>query len=130
MADVDKPGVRIAVFEKSGADLYHSNTLKNATLVRAKSIDELFDAVFVSTQADVIAATKSALFERSGSHPGSRVLDGRFLVEPVGMGVPKGRKPIAASYVGKFVEDAKAVHLVKTAIDRASLHGVAVAPLK
>lgn len=84
------------------------------TLVRAKSIDELFDAVFVSTQADVIAATKSALFERSGSHPGSRVLDGRFLVEPVGMRVPKGRKPIAASYVGKIVEDAKAVHLVKT----------------
>lgn len=130
MADVDRPGIRIAVIEKAGADLYHSNNLKNATLVRAKSVDELFDTVFVSKQADVIAATRSTLFERSGSQPGSRVLDGRFLVEPVGMGVPKGRKPIAASYVGNFAEEAKAANLVKTAIDRAGLRGVAVAPLK
>ena len=59
-----------------------------------------------------------------------RVLDGRLLVEPIGMGVPKGRDAIAAAYVGKFVEEAKAAGLVKSAIDRAGLRGVVVAPLK
>ena len=39
-SDVDKAGIRIGVLEKSGADLYLSRTLKNATLVRVKSLPE------------------------------------------------------------------------------------------
>jgi polar amino acid transport system substrate-binding protein len=62
--------------------------------------------------------------------PGSRVLEGRFLVEPIGAGVPKGRNAAAAAYVGHFVELAKADGLIKSAIDRAGLRGVVVAPLK
>ncbi|MCP2500411.1 MAG: hypothetical protein NCA08_02420 [Deltaproteobacteria bacterium] len=81
-------------------------------------------------KADVIAATKAALFTEAGSRPGSRVLDGRILVEPIGMGVPKGRNAAAALYVEKFVEEAKAAGLVKSAIERAKLRGVVVAPLK
>jgi hypothetical protein len=46
------------------------------------------------------------------------------------MGVPKGRNSAAAAYVGKFVEEAKAEGLVKSAIERSGLRGVAVAPLK
>ena len=128
-SEVDKPGIRIAVIEKAGADLHLSSSLKNATLVHAKNVGEL-DAVLESGKADVIAATKTLLFERAASRPGSRVLDGRLLVEPIGMGVPKGRDAIAAAYVGKFVEEAKAAGLVKSAIDRAGLRGVVVAPLK
>ncbi|MBI2313414.1 MAG: helix-turn-helix domain-containing protein [Betaproteobacteria bacterium] len=77
-----------------------------------------------------ISATKTALFAEAGKQPGSRVLDGRILVEPIGMGVPKGRDTVAAVYVGKFVEEAKAEGLVKSAIERAGLRGVVVAPLK
>src|SRR4051812_23684650 len=35
IADVDKPGVRIAVGPKSAYDLYLTRTIKNATIVRA-----------------------------------------------------------------------------------------------
>ena len=55
---------------------------------------------------------------------------GRILVEPIGMGVPKGRNAAAAVYVGKFVEEAKAAGLVKSAIERAELRGAVAAPLK
>ncbi len=41
-SDVDKAGIRIAVLEKSGGDLYLSSTLKNAVLVRVKSQSEIF----------------------------------------------------------------------------------------
>ena len=44
------------------------------------------------------------------------------------MGVPKGRDGAAAAYVAKFVQDAKALGIVKSAIERAGLRGVAVAP--
>lgn len=128
-SDVDKPGIRVAVTEKTGADAHLSRTLKNATLVRTKTVGEL-DAVLDSGNADVIAATKTLLYDRAAKRPGSRVLDGRFLVEPIGMAVPKGRNAIAAAYVGKFVEEAKAAGVVKSAIDKAGLRGVNAAPLK
>ena len=128
-SDVDKAGVRIGVLEKSNIDLYLSRTLKNAMLVRVKSLPENF-ALLDTGKADVIAATKPALFTEAASRPGSRVLDDRILVEPIGMGVPKGRNAAAAVYVGKFVEESKAAGLVKSAIERAELRGVVAAPLK
>lgn len=127
--DIDKAGIRIGVLEKGGADAYLSGALKNAELVRAKSNAELY-AVFGSGKVDVVAATKTSLFAEAQKHPGSRVLDGRLLVEPIGMGVPKGRDPRATALVGEFVEEAKAGGLVKSAIDRAGLRGVVVAPPK
>ena len=126
-SDVDKTGIRIGVLEKAGADMYLSRTLKNAVLVRTQSVAELY-ALLGAEKADVIAATKTTLFGAAESRPGSRVLDGRILVEPIGTGVPKGRDTAAAMYVGKFVEEAKAEGLVTAAIERAGLRGVVVAP--
>ncbi|MCA3027394.1 MAG: ABC transporter substrate-binding protein, partial [Rhodocyclaceae bacterium] len=57
-------------------------------------------------------------------------LDGRFPVDAIGIGIPKGRDAAAAAYIVKFVEEAKAEGLVKSAIERAGLLGVVVAPLK
>jgi polar amino acid transport system substrate-binding protein len=128
-SDVDKQGIRIGVIEKAGADLHLSGTLKNATLVRTKSLGEL-DGVLDSGKADVIAATKTFLLDRAASRSGARVLDGRIFLEPIGMALPKGRNAIAAAYVATFVEDVKATGLVASAIERAGLRGVVVAPLK
>jgi polar amino acid transport system substrate-binding protein len=68
----DRPGVRIAVQEKSGPDAFFTRTLKNA--------------------------------------------DGRPGIDP--------------HYARQFIEDAKSEGLIKVAIERAGLRGVAVAPLK
>lgn len=125
-ADVDKDGVRIGVLEKAGADVLLSRALKKATLVRAANVSELF-ALLDTAKVDVIAATKTALFAGAGSRQGLRVLDGSILVEPIGIGIPKGRSA-AAAYVEKFVKDAKAEGLVKSAIERAGLRGVVVGP--
>ena len=126
-SDVDKAEIRVGVLEKAGADVLLSRTLKNAALVRAANLPEL-NALLDAGKVDVIAATKVALFAAAASRPGSRVLDGRILVEPIGMGVPKGRDGAAAAYVGQFVLDAKAKGTVKSAIERAGLRGVVVAP--
>jgi polar amino acid transport system substrate-binding protein len=115
--------------EKAGADVHLSGTLKYATLVRVKSVPDLY-GLLDSGKADVIAATTTTLLAGAQKRPGSRVLDGRILAEPIGMGVPKGRDAAAAAYVGRYVEDAKAKGLVKSAIERAGLRGAVVAPLK
>jgi len=126
MSEVDRPSIRVGVLEKGGADVLLSGTLKNATLVRAKTVPELY-ALLDSSKADAIAASTSALSTGAQERPGSRVLDGRILAEPIGMGVPKGRDAAAAAYIGQFVQDAKAAGLVKSALDGARLRGVVVA---
>jgi polar amino acid transport system substrate-binding protein len=90
-SEVDRPGTRVAVVEGTSADVRLSGSLKVATLLRTKSIRDL-DAAFDAGRAAVIAATKAPLFERSAQRAGTRVLDGRFLVEPHGNGRPEGTR--------------------------------------
>ena len=128
LADVDRPGIRVAVIEKGSQDIFLSRSLKNAVLVRASGIVGALETL-KSGRADVFAAGKPTLFEISSQLPGSRVLDGRFAVDEEAMAMPKGRD-VGMAYVRKFVEDAKSAGLVKAAIERAGLRGVVVAPLQ
>jgi polar amino acid transport system substrate-binding protein len=76
MADVDRPGIRVAVQEKSQPDIFVSRTLKNAMVVRAPSLAGTVE-MLKSGRAEVIFSIKPSLFEASNQLPGSRVLDGR-----------------------------------------------------
>jgi len=55
MADMDRPGIRVAVQEKSGPDSFFSRTLKNAVMIRASSNPGALEAL-KSGKADAIAA--------------------------------------------------------------------------
>ena len=126
MTDVDRPGIRVAVQEKSGPDAFFSKTLKNAVMIRASSNPGALDAL-KSGRADVMASIKPILFEMSNQLSGSRVLDGRPGIDPHAMAMPKGRDR-GVAYARKFVEDAKSEGLVKAAIERVGMRGVVVAP--
>jgi polar amino acid transport system substrate-binding protein len=127
MADVDRPGNRIAVQQKSGPDAFFSRTLKNVAVVRESSNPGALEALR-SGKADVMGSLKPILFEMSNKLAGSRVLDGRPGIDPHAMAMSKGRDP-GVAYARRFIEDAKSEGLVKAAIDRAGLRGVIVAPL-
>jgi polar amino acid transport system substrate-binding protein len=126
IADIDKPGVRIAVMEKGASDVLLSATLKQATLLRNPTIADAVEMVR-SGKADALAAIKTFLFPASDRVPGSRVLEGRVAVEDIGIGVPKGQK-VSADYVRKFVDEAKSTGLVKVVIERAGVRGLIAAP--
>jgi polar amino acid transport system substrate-binding protein len=128
MADVDRPGIRVAVQEKSQPDTFLSRTLKNAVVVRASSAPGTLE-LLKSGRADALFSIKPSLFEMSNQLPGSRVLDGRPGIDPHAMAMPKGRGP-GLVYARKFVEDAKSEGLVKAAIERAGIRGAVVAPLE
>ena len=128
MADVDRPGIRIAVQENSGPDVFFSRTLEHVVVVRAPSNPGALEAV-QSGRADVMGSIKPVLFELSNQWPGSRVLDGRPGIDPHAMAMPKGRD-LGAAYARQFIEDAKAEGLIQAAIERAGVRGVVVAPLQ
>jgi len=128
MADVDRPGVRIAVQENSGPDAFFTRTLANAELVREASNPAALEAVR-SGRADLMGSIKPVLFELSTDLPESQVLDGRPGIDPHAMAMPQGRDA-GADYGFQFIEDAKYQGVVQAAIDRADVRGVVVAPLR
>ena len=123
--DVDRPGIRVAVQEKSGPDTFFSRTLKNAVVIRASSNPGALEAV-KSGKADAMGSLKPILFEMSKQLPGSRVFEGRPGLDPHAMAMPPGRD-VGAAYARKFIEEAKSAGLVTAAIQRAGLRGVVVA---
>ena len=128
MADVDRPGIRVAVQEKSGPDAFFTRSLKHAALVRAPSNPGALEAL-KSGSADAMGSIKPILFDISNQLPGSRVLDDRPGIDPHAIAIPKGRDR-GMPYLRQFMEDAKSEGLVKSAIERAGLRGAFVAPGK
>jgi polar amino acid transport system substrate-binding protein len=126
LADVDRPGVRIAVADKAAYDLYLSRTLKHAQLVRAEGIDGSYE-LFVAQRLDVLSGLKPRLLMDVEKLPGARILDGRFTAVQQGIGTPKARAA-AAGYLREFVEEAKSSGFVAAAIAKHGVRGVNVAP--
>lgn len=128
LSDVDRPGVRIGVVDKSSPDAYLTGTIRSATLVRAPTVAGMVESLRAG-RADALFGTKAGMLSQAEKLAGARVLEGRSGVEETGMAIPKGRD-LSAAYVRKFVESAKSEGLVKAAIERAALRGVVVAPLE
>lgn len=126
LADVDRPGVRIAVADKAAYDLYLSRNLKHAQLVRAEGIDGSY-ALFIGQKLDVLAGLKPRLVSDVERLPGARILDGRFMAVQQSIGSPRGRDA-AAQYLREFVEELKASGFVARAIATHGVRGVSVAP--
>ena len=130
IADVDRPGVRIAVGLKSAYDLYLTRTIKNATVVRASAGGgrAMID-LFVNDKLEVAAGVRQPLEDYAKSHPEVRVMAGHFMEIQQAMGTPKGRVA-GANYLRAFVEEAKASGFVADAIKRANQTATVAPPAR
>ena len=124
--DVDREGVRIAISAKSAYDLFLSRSLQHAQIVRAPSITGSID-LFTSDKLEAVAGVRQALVTAAAKIPGSRVLDGRFMVIPQAAGVPKGRDA-GAQYLRAFIEEAKASGMVAEALKKSGVDSATIAP--
>ena len=120
IADVDRPGVRIAVGLKSAYDLYLTRTIKNATIVRASAGGgrAMID-LFVNEKLEVAAGVKQPLVAYAKDHPEVRVMDGHFMEIQQAMGTPKDRTA-GAEYLRAFVEEMKVSGFVAEALKRSN----------
>ncbi len=125
MADVDQPGIRVAVVRDHASTLPLSRMLKNAQLLYAATPEPTFE-LLRSGQADAFASVRGVLLAYSARLPGSRVLEEHYGANLVGLVVAKDQVARLA-YISEFIEQAKASGLVQQAIDRAGLPGYTVA---
>ena len=121
-AQVDATGILISAPEKAGYELYLTQTLRNATLTRTKSIQSSID-LFIERRADALAGLKPMLLESMDKMPDARLLEGRFMTVNHGFCTPQGR-PAAAAYLKGFVEEMLASGFVARSIQRHGVQGL------
>ncbi|WP_431282162.1 transporter substrate-binding domain-containing protein [Humitalea sp. 24SJ18S-53] len=126
MAQVDQPGVRIAVSARAAYDLWLDRNIHAATLVRAEGLDAAFK-LFVDEGLDVLAGLRPKLLTDGATLPGSRILPGQFMSVQQAIGTRRGNTA-AEAFLRDFVEEAKATGLVARLIAQHGVQGLSVAP--
>lgn len=126
VAEVDRPGVRIAVTARAAYDLWLERNIRNAALVRTDTIDSAFKR-FADDGLEALAGLRPRLLADAEALPGSRVLDGKFTAVQQAIGTARANGA-GAAFLRGFVEEAKASGLVARLIERHKVRGLSVAP--
>ena len=126
IADVDKPGIRIAVTGRSAYGLWLERNIKQATLVRSDTLDSAYNQ-FVAEKLEALAGLKPRLIDDVKKLPGARILDGQFSAVQQAVGTPR-KNTAAAPWLAAFVEEAKASGLIASLIEQHKVVGLSVAP--
>ncbi len=126
IADVDKPGIRIAVTGRSAYGLWLDRNIRHAQLVKTDTLDSSYDK-FVADKLDALAGLRPRLISDVKKLPGARSLDGQFSAVQQAVGTER-KNEAAAAFLRTFVEEAKASGLVARLIERHKVVGLSVAP--
>jgi polar amino acid transport system substrate-binding protein len=126
IADVDKPGIKIAVTGRAAYGLWLDRNIKAATLVRTDSLDSAYEK-FVADKLDALAGLRPRLITDVKKLPGARILDGQFTAVQQAIGTAR-KNAAGAAWLRTFAEEAKASGLVARLIERHKVVGLSVAP--
>jgi polar amino acid transport system substrate-binding protein len=125
VADVDRPGVRIASGARAAYTLFLQRSLTQATVTEVAGIEHTGDW-FARTGYDAVANLKPRLAEDVKKGTGVRMLDGRFTAVQQSMAVRKERR-IAAAYLAAFADEIKKSGLLASLIEKHRANGLLVA---
>jgi polar amino acid transport system substrate-binding protein len=126
IADVDKPGVKIAVTGRAAYGLWLERNVKHAELIKTDTLDSAYEK-FVSDKLDALAGLRPRLITDVKKLPGARILDGQFTAVQQAVGTARTNEA-GAAFLRKFVEEAKSSGLVARLIERHKVIGLSVAP--
>jgi polar amino acid transport system substrate-binding protein len=118
---VDQPGRRIGVSQGSSSQAALTRQFRQATVVPAPSL-QVAAQMLAARELDAFATNKGILFELSDTLPGACVLPGRWGLEHLAIGIPKGRDA-GMAWLRNFAEQARASGAVRRAAERAGLRG-------
>lgn len=129
IAEIDQPGIRILVPQRSAQEAHLKKTISKATMISVavetpKPAVELLKA----GQADAFSHVVPMLVSAQADLPDARILPGSYYNVPIAIGVAKGRTSAAADYCRQFADEVKKSGVVQQAIERAGVKGVVVGP--
>ena len=124
--DVDRAGMRVGVIARSAYDLFLSRELKEATIVRASSINAVM-GLWAARGLDAVAGVKPQLSAEAERVGGLRLLPRAFMAINQAMGTPHNRET-GARYLRAFIEELKATGFLREAFARNKIVGASLAP--
>ena len=126
LGDVDHPGIRVAVADKSAYDLYLTRTLQQAQLVRTVRSNEVVERM-LAQQLEVAAGVKQQLEIDLQKHTQLRMLTPAFMQIQQAMATSQARAELHPPLL-RFVEEMKASGFIQKALERHHIEGARVAP--
>jgi polar amino acid transport system substrate-binding protein len=129
-ADVDRAGVTIGAVTGQSQEIYVSEHVKNADIVRMPVVPSP-DAVATMVRdgrVQAFAANRQRVEDIARSFPGLRVLSDNFMVNGQAIVVPAGESARIAE-LNRFLTDVLASGFVKNSLERNGAAGVEVAPI-
>jgi polar amino acid transport system substrate-binding protein len=127
IAEVDRPGIRILVPQRSAQEAHLKKTIAHATMIPV-AVEQPNEAVarIKAGEADAFSHVVPMLASAQPDLPGSRILPGSYFNVPVAVASAKERPEAVAAYCRAFIEEAKASGFVAQAIARAGAPGLVV----
>jgi len=114
VADVDWPGVRVGVKRGSAYDLFLTRTLTRAAVVRGVE----GTTVFLERNLEAAAGVREPMTEFVRSHPGLRLIEGRFMEIRQAVGTAASKRPETTSFLHGLVEELKSTGFVAYSLRR------------
>lgn len=121
-AEVDRPGIRIAVGKNNAADHFLTGSLKSAELVRIGDDPDSAVNALQTGAADAFAGNGLQCYWLADRIAGAVVVPESFHTVHMAVAVPKGRP--AAAALAQIVSEANKTGIVAKAIAAAGLRGV------
>jgi polar amino acid transport system substrate-binding protein len=120
--DVDQAGVRISAPEKAGYELYLTQHLQKAELVRTKDFSDSYE-IFNQSKVEAVAGLTPMLIEAMPMMPQGRIIKGGFMTINHGFAMPHGQSE-AQAYVNAFAQEMTASGFIKRSIEKHGVKGI------
>jgi len=127
IADVDRPGLKVAGTVNDSITLCMKRILKQASLVELENNPAALSEALRARTIDALGANRQRLTTLMKATPGTRLLPDDLFNVPQNIVVPKDR-PAALAAVNALIDEARQSGLLQDAIERGGAIGVAVAP--
>jgi polar amino acid transport system substrate-binding protein len=126
-ADLDRPGVRIAVADGAAYHLILTRLVKHAELRTAPTSPAAID-LFLRERLEGAAGVRQALNQALPRAPGARVLDDSFSRIGQAVAVPRDRSETVFDFVRRFIARRQADGFINEALARSGHADMAAAP--
>ena len=101
--DIDQSGIQIAVFERSAYDLWLTENLKKAELIRVNSIEKSHN-LFRENKVNILAGLKPKLIEEMKKNNNYEMIQSPFTYIKQSIGIKKGN-PEVLDFINKFISN-------------------------
>ena len=101
--DIDQSGIKIAVFKRSAYDLWLTENLKKAELIRVNSIEESHN-LFKENKVNILAGLKPKLIDEMKKNNNYEMIQSPFTYIKQSIGIKKGN-PEVLDFINKFISN-------------------------